>query len=132
MEAGHHSLLSYRYFFPFLTRILMFVRSVFTFLPVSSKTSRILSSSTLSSVDVPSNGAKLYRLKPEPSADGRLNATTTKVGKADYDIKVTATGDYDSQSYVQIIIDGKPAGSLKYDGEPDLPSQGWRAHHRKG
>lgn len=69
-------------------------------------------------VEVPSHGAKLYRLTPERNTAGKLSVSATKVGETDYDILVTATGDYDSQSYVQIVVDGKPVGSIKYEGKP--------------
>lgn len=70
--------------------------------------------------EIPTHGAKLYRLTPERVAGSVivLNAMPTGQSGTDMDITANVTGQYDTQSYVQFVIDGKPVGSIKYDGSP--------------
>ena len=41
-----------------------------------------------------------------------------KADNSEVDLTASVSGAHDAQSYVQFVIDGKPAGSVKYDGEP--------------
>lgn len=71
-------------------------------------------------VSIPSHGAKLYRLSPEREEGGQitLSSQTVKADNSEVDLTASVSGAHDAQSYVQFVIDGKPAGSVKYDGEP--------------
>ncbi|MBM6993795.1 MAG: NPCBM/NEW2 domain-containing protein [Prevotella sp.] len=69
---------------------------------------------------IPSHGAKLYRLTPERTDGSSIALTTQSLADDNSAVDITATvsGEFDAQSYVQFVIDGKPAGSVKYDGQP--------------
>ncbi len=68
--------------------------------------------------DVPSHGARLFRLTPQRTEGSSISVETTPDSLGNAVIIATATGEVDSISYVQIIIDDKIMGSMKYDGDP--------------
>lgn len=61
---------------------------------------------------VPKHGAKLLRLSPE-----RMDGAKVTVGYADGKLTADVSGDWDEQSYVQFVVDGRPVPAVKYAGE---------------
>lgn len=71
-------------------------------------------------VSIPSHGAKLYLLTPERESGSSITVSVVprSEDRSSADITATIGGDNDDCSYVQFVIDGKPAGSIKYEGAP--------------
>lgn len=66
---------------------------------------------------VPTHGAKLLRLTPQRK-DG--NAITLSYNQGV--VTANVTGDYDDQSYIQLVVNGKPQPAVKYNGSAiDFP-----------
>lgn len=66
--------------------------------------------------DVPSHGTRLFRLTPERTGSSSVSLEATPQGDGTVTFTATLTGTLDGQSYVQLYIDGKPAGSQKANG----------------
>lgn len=63
--------------------------------------------------DVPSHGTRLFRLSTEREGSSAVGLEATPQADGKVAFTATLTGTLDDQSYVQLYIDGKPAGSLK-------------------
>ncbi len=68
------------------------------------------------STEVPSHGARLYRLTPQRTGSTSVSVSATAQNDSVWLITADITGGTDAQSYVQFYIDGKPVGSVKADG----------------
>jgi hypothetical protein len=71
------------------------------------------------SAKVPSHGAKLYRLSPVRTEGSSITLAIDSQTDEEAVITATVSGEYDADnSWVQFYCDGKPVGSVKYEGEP--------------
>lgn len=61
---------------------------------------------------VPRHGAKLLRLSPQ-----RRDGAKVTVGYKDGKLTADVAGEWDEQSYVQFVVDGRPVPAVKYAGE---------------
>ena len=68
---------------------------------------------------VASHGAKLFKVTPVRDADAEVTLRADILTDSTAVITATVNGGYDGQnSWVQFICDGKPVGSIQYEGEP--------------
>lgn len=64
------------------------------------------------SADVPSHGAKLYRLAPVRTQPGNVTISISPTEPGHWLITANVEGDCDETSYVQFYLDGKPVGAV--------------------